>query len=112
MRKLRLRRIGDDLWGIIRLQALFIWYCYIVRKPELFVPIMEAEKKELGIQLPASQNDLGHACALNRAMDGTCFVCGSRSGLHNEVFQPVQQAETDRVRKVVDAVTQSGDKNG
>lgn len=42
------RNTISDLWGIARFHALYYWYCVIRRRPDLLMPIIERERKEMG----------------------------------------------------------------
>lgn len=44
-----IHRIISDLWGILRFQLQYYWYCHIRRRPDLFMPIAERERQELGL---------------------------------------------------------------
>ncbi len=44
-----LRSAARDAWGIIRLNTLYCWYCYIKRDLLAFQPILEQEKKDIGL---------------------------------------------------------------
>lgn len=49
MRKNVWKQIGTDLWGILRINLQFVWYCYIRRQPERMRLIIEREMRELGL---------------------------------------------------------------